>query len=148
MVANRPSANTAALWDAAARGLRHPDLEDIHARCLDPLEAGPDDLRLAHGIVIGTTENFGYMSGVVKDFFERVYYACEGETEGLPVVFYVRAGRDGTGTVRALSGIIQGMGWRLVQKPLVLHGAWRDSFCDEIEELATTLGAGMSAGLY
>ncbi len=148
MVANRPSPNTARLWDAAARGLKHPDLDGIDAICLDPLDAGPDALRNADAILIGTTENFGYISGLVKDFFERVYYACEGETEGLPFVYYVRAGRDGTGTVRAINGIAQGLGWRPVQAPVVLHGDWQDGFCEQVEELAMTLGAGVSAGLY
>lgn len=148
MVANKPSENTARLWAAAQRGLTHPDVEGPGAQCLEPLQAGPTNVRAASGILLGTTENFGYMSGLLKDFFERTYYTCEGETEGLPYAVYVRAGRDGTGTVRAITGICQGLGWRPVQAPLVLHGAWQDGFCDEVETLAMTLAAGVAAGVY
>lgn len=148
MVANRPSANTDRLWQAARQGLTHPDVEGPGADCLDPPDATPGHVRAARAVLIGTTENFGYMSGLLKEFFERTYYACEGETEGLPYVLYVRAGRDGTGAVRSVTSICQGMGWRRVQEPLVLQGAWQDSFCERVEVLGMTLSAGVSAGLY
>ncbi|MEM6986895.1 MAG: flavodoxin family protein [Pseudomonadota bacterium] len=148
MVANKPSENTARLWDAARRGLIHPDVEGPGADCFEPLDATPQHLLEARAVLIGTTENFGYMSGLVKDFFERTYYTCEGQTEGMPYAVYIRAGRDGTGTVRAITGICQGMGWRPVQEPLLLHGEWRESFCEEVETLGMTLAAGVSAGLY
>lgn len=148
MVANRPSDNTAQLWESARSGLTHPDLEDLRAVCLDPLDAQPQHLLASSGVLIGTTENFGYMSGLVKDFFERTYYTCEGQTEGMPYALYVRAGRDGTGTVRAVTSICQGMGWRPVQAPLVLHGSWQDNFNEQVETLAMTLAAGVSAGIY
>ncbi|MDZ7824848.1 MAG: hypothetical protein U5R48_00970 [Gammaproteobacteria bacterium] len=61
------------------RGARHEDITDVAIRCLHTSEAGPDDLRWAHGILLGTPENFGYMSGQMKDFFDRSYYEVEGE---------------------------------------------------------------------
>ena len=74
IVANTPSPNTEALAQAALRGAQHPDIENVNTRLLTPFETDADDVREADGIILGTTENFGYMSGALKDFFDRVYY--------------------------------------------------------------------------
>ena len=53
------------------------------------------DLLAADGLILGTPENFGYMSGMMKDFLERVFYACEGKVNGRPYALFVGAGQDG-----------------------------------------------------
>ena len=60
------------------------------------------DVLTANAVIIGTTENFGYMSGLIKDFFERIYYPCLEKTQALPWALYVRAGKDGAGALRAV----------------------------------------------
>ena len=122
IVANTPSENTRILRDAVVRGAQSPDIEDVEVRALDPLEAGPDDVLAAQGIILGTTENLGYMSGALKDFFDRIYYPCLERTQGLPYALYIRAGHDGTGTRRAVTTIVTGLRWNAVQEPLVLPG--------------------------
>jgi multimeric flavodoxin WrbA len=84
IVANTPSPNTRSLRDAVVRGARSPNIGEIEVEVLDPLQAGPDDVLAASGIVIGTTENLGYMSGALKDFFDRIYYPCLERSQGLP----------------------------------------------------------------
>ena len=80
------------------------------------------DVLTANAVIIGTTENFGYMSGLIKDFFERIYYPCLEKTQALPWALYVRAGKDGAGALRAVCAIAVGLKWRAVQEPLLLHG--------------------------
>ena len=50
----------------------------------------------ADALLIATSENFGGMAGIVKDFLERTYYPCEGKLEGRPYAVLVCAGTDGT----------------------------------------------------
>jgi multimeric flavodoxin WrbA len=94
IVANTPSENTRILRDAVVRGAQSPDIEDVEVRAVNPLEAGPEDVLAAQGIVLGTTENLGYMSGALKDFFDRIYYPCLERTQGLPYALYIRAGHE------------------------------------------------------
>ncbi len=147
IVAHAPSPNTRALRDAAARGAAHPDIEAIEVVVKAPLDAGPEDIRTCDAILLGTTENLGYMSGALKDFFDRSYYPVLEEKQGLPCALYVRAGRDGTGTRRAVESIVTGLRWRWVQEPLILRGEWQDSFTAEVEELGLYLAAGLEAGV-
>ncbi|WP_104201644.1 flavodoxin family protein [Billgrantia saliphila] len=147
IVAHAPSSNTQALRDAAKRGASHPDIEDIEVVTKPPLDAGPEDVLRCDAILLGTTENLGYMSGALKDFFDRSYYAVLEEKQGLPCALYVRAGHDGTGTRRAVESIVTGLRWRWAQEPLVLRGEWQDGFVDQVEELGLYLAAGLEAGV-
>lgn len=143
IVAHAPSPNTRKLLEAVLRGARHPDIEGVETYHVPPLQAGPDDVLDADAIILGTTENLGYMSGALKDFFDRSYYPCLERTEGLPYALYIRAGHDGTGTRRGVETIASGLRWRAVHDPVICRGEFRDEF----REWCETLGAYMAAGL-
>ncbi|MDZ7853556.1 MAG: flavodoxin family protein [Halomonas sp.] len=147
IVAHAPSANTLKLREAAERGAQHPDIEGVEVTVKAPLEAGPDDVLACDAILLGTTENLGYMSGALKDFFDRSYYPVLEEKQGLPCALYIRAGRDGTGTRRAVEGIVTGLCWKWAQEPLTLRGEWQDAFADQVEELGMAVAAGLEAGV-
>ncbi|MFC7296160.1 flavodoxin family protein [Marinobacter aromaticivorans] len=147
VVAHTPSENTKRMLDALVKGACNPDIEGVTVRYLPPLETQPDDISSADAIVIGTTENLGYMAGLVKDVFDRCYYECLEKTEGLPFAFYVRAGHDGTGTRRAIESITTGLKWRLVQEPLICRGEFQEEFVDQCEELGLSMAASLEAGI-
>lgn len=147
IVAHAPSPNTRLLAEALLNGARHPDIQDVKVVWKPPLEAGPDDVLAADAIILGTTENLGYMSGALKDFFDRSYYPVLEKKQGLPCAILIRAGHDGTGTRRALESILTGLRWKLVQEPLVCRGDWQDDFLQQAEELGMTMAAGLEAGI-
>ena len=128
IVAHAPSENTARLRDAVVAGARNPDIEGVEVVALKPFDAGPGDVRAAQAIILGTTENLGYMSGALKDFFDRIYYPCLEETQGLAYGLYIRAGHDGTGTRRAIETIVTGLRWRAVQEPVLCRGEFKEEF--------------------
>lgn len=148
IVCHSPSPNTRKLADAVLRGARHEDIDNVAVRRLAPLEAGPDDVRNCDGIIIGSTENFGYMAGLIKDFFERIYYPCLESTQGLPYALYVKGGNDGSGAQRSMERIITGLSWKPVQDPLVMAGRYREAWLAPCEELGMTMAAGLEAGIF
>ncbi len=148
IVAHTPSPNTERLREAVLRGAMNPDIGNVTVRAIPPLEAGPDDVLATEAVILGTTENLGYMSGALKDFFDRSYYPCLERTQGLPYALYVRAGRDGTGTRRGVETIVTGLRWRAVQEPLICRGEWRDDFVDRCEDLGMAMAAGLEAGVF
>ncbi len=129
-------------------GASSSDITGIDVVSLTPFEAGPDDVLACDGIILGTTENLGYMSGALKDFFDRTYYGVIEEKQGLPLGVYIRAGLDGTGTRRAVESITGGLRWKLVQEPMILHGDWQESFTQQVEDLGLAMAAGLEAGVF
>lgn len=147
IVAHAPSPNTLLLRDAVEDGARHEDIEAVEVVVKAPLDAGPDDILACDAIILGTTENLGYMSGALKDFFDRSYYPCLDKTQGLPFAYYIRAGHDGTGTNRAIESITTGLRWKLVQAPLICRGEYRGEFEEQCRELGMYVAASLDAGL-
>ena len=113
-----------------------------------PLEAGANDVEWCDGILIGTTENFGDMAGLIKDFFERIYYPCLESTQGLPAALYIRAGEDGRGTRKSIGKITTGLRWKYVCDPLIMRGKYDASFDEQVAEVAMTIAAGLDAEIY
>ncbi len=148
VVAHVPSPNTTRLRDAVLRGAASPEIAGVEAVALPPLAAGPEDVLAAQAVILGTTENLGYMSGALKDFFDRIYYPCLERTQGLPYALYIRAGLDGTGTRRAVESIATGLRWRAVQEPLICRGSFREEFVAQCEELGLLMAAGLEAGVF
>ncbi len=148
IVAHAPSPNTVRLRDAVVAGAGLPGIDNVEVVALNPFEAGAQEIMAAQAVVLGTTENLGYMSGALKDFFDRIYCPCLGQTQGLPSALYVRAKLDGTGTRRAVESITGGLGWKLVQAPLICKGEWRDEFVDECLALGTAMAVGLDTGIF
>lgn len=148
IIAHAPSANTQRLLDAVIEGAQSDDNQNIKVAAQSPFDTGPEDVIAAGAIILGTTENLGYMSGALKDFFDRSYYPCLEKTQGLPYCLYVRAGQDGTGTRRGVETIVTGLRWRAVQEALVCRGEWQEEFVDQCRELGAAMAAGLDAGIF
>jgi len=148
IIAHAPSPNTQAMRDALLTGAQRPEISGVTVRMRAPLEAGPDDVMAADGIILLTTENLGYMAGAMKDFFDRTYYPVLEEKQGLACAVVIRAGHDGTGTRRALDSILTGLRWKQIQEPLICKGDWDETFLAACSDTGMTLAAGLEAGIF
>ena len=146
-VSHAISENTRQLERAALRGIT--DHQGAITLSVKPAsDVVLDDILACSGIIIATTENIGYMSGLTKDMFDRTYNDLLAAKDGLPVVVYIRAGLDGTATKHAVTSIFGGLRWRLVQPPLILRGLYKSAFEDEVEQLCAGFSAGLDAGIF
>ena len=128
-------------------GAINPDVK-IECRFKTANESGVDDLLWADGIVFGTPENFGYMSGALKDFFDRTFYEVEGRVEGIPYCIFVGAGNDGTGAIDSIRRICNGYSFREVQEPLLVVGKLSNKDLELCEELGLAMAAGLEAAIF
>lgn len=146
IVAHAPTPKVEALHGALLGGATDEAIEGVEVLPRPALEAGTEDVRRADGIVLVTTENFGYMSGALKHFFDSTYNDVLDEKQGLPYALLVKAGHDGTGTIRAVEAITTGLRWRRVREPLLVVGDPTSEDVDAARELGGMMAAGTAMG--
>ncbi len=142
------SGGTQALADAAIAGATDDDIDDVEVRVRKAFDATIDDVRWCDGILLGTPENFGYMSGALKDFFERIYYTLIDETRGLPYALFVKGGHDGEGAIRSVERIVTGLAWKQALAPVLVVGDLDDGALERCHEVGITFAAGLEAGVF
>ena len=136
----------AQMAEAVERGAKTEEgVRVVVKRCA---EAGPEDVLGADGLILGTPENFGYMSGMMKDFLERVFYACEGKVEGRPWALFVGTGLDGTGAVTSVERIVTGLRLKKICEPVVVVKELTPGQVTALEELGAAMAAGLVMGAF
>jgi multimeric flavodoxin WrbA len=111
-------------------------------------EATLDDLLTCSGLAIGTPENFGYMSGMIKDFFDRTYDGAQDKVFRKPYVVFISAGNDGSGALRAIERIAVGYKFKSVFAPVIARGYITEEILEKCREMGGTLAAGCEMGIY
>ncbi|MEM8981610.1 MAG: NAD(P)H-dependent oxidoreductase [Pseudomonadota bacterium] len=148
IVTHSQSGRTAQLANAAINGARSEDGGATDIIVADPLSVAVETVQAASGYLFATPENFGYMSGALKYFFDRIYYPCENVLAGRAYGLIVSAGNDGTGAINSVQRIVTGLALVPVQPPLLSVGGVTDSALEEARLLGTTLAAGLDAGVF
>ncbi|MBW2623540.1 MAG: NAD(P)H-dependent oxidoreductase [Deltaproteobacteria bacterium] len=142
------SGNTKKMAEAVARGV--DSIKNVRARLKPAGETTLEDFIHCQGVAIGSPEYFGYMAGMIKDFFDRTYYQARGR-KGVtqkPYVVFISAGNDGTGALRQIERICLGYPLKKVYEPIVAVGEISEEILSKCEELGKTIAAGCEAGIY
>ena len=126
-----------------AAGIENTEL--IVRRAFD---ATLEDLLYCDGIAIGTPENFGYMSGAIKDFFDRTFYPAQGRVFKKPYVGFISAGNDGRGAQNSIERIALGYPLKKVYEPVIARGEVTEELLEQCRELGATLAGGCEMGIY
>ena len=148
IVYHSQSGTTSKMAAAVIRGAQSPYIDNVEVRTRTALEANAGDLLWCDAFILGTPENFGYMSGAMKVFFDRSYYDCVDRIDGRPYALFVRAGNDGSGAITSLRRILKGLAVREVQEPVLIAGEFDAARLVECEELGMTMAAGLDAGVF
>ncbi len=150
IVGHAPSSNALAMFDALSLGARSDQVEAVEVISKSPFACEADDVLAADAIILFTTENFAYMNGALKDFFERIYYPCiesPKTNEAKPYSLVVKAGQDGTGATNSVQRIINGLKWREALPTLVCKGPHSSEFVDQCFEHGFTMAASLDNGI-
>lgn len=139
--------NTASMAQAVKKGADSPEIE-IEVRFSQAKNAGVDDLLWCDGLIIGTPENFGYMSGAVKDFLDRTFYPLEGKIQALPYAIFISAGNDGSGALSSIRRIGSGYPFKEVMDPIIVKGELAEEDLAKCQEMGMTMAAGLEAGIF
>jgi flavorubredoxin len=134
--------------ESVARGAA--SIDGVTVALKEAAEATVHDLFDCSGLAIGSPEYFGYMSGMIKDFFDRTYDDARGKSQTFrkPYVVFISAGNDGTGALRSIERICIGYQFKRVYDPLIATGQPTEAVLKKCEELGKTLAAGCEAGIY
>jgi NAD(P)H-dependent FMN reductase len=130
IVHHSPTPTVRALTDQVIAGANDDEIEGVEVVVRAALEAGAEDVLAADGYLLGTTANFGYMSGALKHFFDTIFLEAggaltddgsAGAIEGgkKPYGLWVHGRYDTTGAVRSIRSIVQALPW--VQSAEVLE---------------------------
>ena len=140
------SGNTQQLAEAVAAGAREE--EGLIVSIKTAFNAGLDDLLEADALLFGSPENFGNMSGALKDFFDRTYYPAEPYQINLPYAVFISAGNDGTGAVREIERIAKGYPLRRVAEALIAKGEVSQAHLQQCRDLGLSMAAGLVMGIF
>ena len=152
VVHHSPTPSVRALTDAVLAGARDDAIEDVEVVERAALEATADDVLAADGYLLGTTANFGYMSGALKHFFDSIFLQAGGAlgddgsahpaTGGRkPYGLWVHGRYDTTGAVRSVGSIVQALPWVQSAEVLEVLGDVSEEHTEAAYELGATIAA-------
>ncbi|MCY3884491.1 MAG: NAD(P)H-dependent oxidoreductase [Gammaproteobacteria bacterium] len=148
IVYHSKSGSTERMAQAVIEGAVSIDSDSVAINAKSAFQANADDLLIANALILGTPENFGYMSGALKDFFDRTFYEVEGKLSPLPYAVFIKASTDGTGALTAIQRIARGYPFVESQEALVVKGDLTDKHLEKCRELGLTFAAGLDLGIY
>lgn len=154
VVHHSPTKALQALTEAVLSGAGTDEIDDVEVVVRPALEATADDVLAADGYLLGTSANFGYMSGALKHFFDSTFLAVggaldpsggagdsAGTTAKRPFGLWVHGRYDTTGAVRSVTSIVQALGWRQGYDVLSVLGDVTGADLEQAHDLGATIAA-------
>jgi multimeric flavodoxin WrbA len=149
---------TLQMAQAAAEGARGES--SLKVSLVRASDARAPDVLDAGGYIFATPENLAAMSGIMKDFFDRTYYAALDRLNGRPYATLICAGSDGGNAARQIERIATGWRLRPIADPIIVctHAQTAEEILrpkqiaerdlKSCEALGATLAAGMGLGIF
>jgi multimeric flavodoxin WrbA len=149
---------TRQMAEAAAAAARKEPGVRVHLTLA--VDAGASQVLGADGLLFATPENLAAMSGQMKDFFDRTYYAAVDRLNGRPYATLICAGSDGRNAAQQIERIATG--WRLkpIAEPLIVCTRAQSpedilrpktiskADLDACGEIGAALASGMALGVF
>ena len=155
IVHHSPTATLRRITDQVVAGACDETIEGVDVEVVEALEAELGSIERADGFLLGTSANFGYMSGALKHFFDRHFLAMGGaladDGSGAPLSggrkpygLWVHGRYDTTGAVRSVLSIVGALPWTQAAETLEILGDVGEDEQSAAYELGGTLAALLS----
>ena len=143
---------------AAADAAAHEP--EVRVQLKHASDATADHALVADGLLFVTPENLAAMAGLMKDFFDRTYYALLERLNGRPYAAMICAGSDGSNALRQIERIATGLRLKPIapglivctqaQTPQAILASKHIGAADlaRCAELGAAFAAGLAAGLF
>ena len=160
VIHHSPTATLQRLTEQVVAGANDDAIEHVEVVVVDALafargEADHQDILDADGYLLGTSANFGYMSGALKHVFDSTFLQIGGAldasgsgdpdaigtTGGRPFGLYVHGRYDTTGATRSVLSMTGALGWRQGFNVLEVLGEVHDEHLESAYELGGTIAA-------
>ena len=152
VVHHSPTPTVRALTDAVLAGARDDAITGVEVVERQALAASADEVLAADGYLLGTTANFGYMSGALKHFFDSIFLEAGGALSNdgsasaatggrKPYGLWVHGRYDTAGAVRSVQSIVQALPWVQSAEVLEVLGDVSDEQAAAAYELGATIAA-------
>jgi len=152
IVHHSPTPNLQRVTEAVVAGASDDAIEGVDVVVRPALEANAEDVLAADGYLLGTSANFGYMSGALKHFFDTIFLeaggslaedgsAGRGADGKKPYGLWVHGRYDTTGAVRSVRSIVQALAWTQSAEILEIMGDVADADLEAARDLGGTLAA-------
>jgi multimeric flavodoxin WrbA len=157
VVYHSATGGTRQMAEAAAHAASDPG---VTVRLLRARDADAEDVLAADGYIFASPENLAALAGVMKDFFDRVYYAVLDRLNGRPYAMLICAGSDGENAARQIARIATGWRLRAIAPPLIVctHAQTPEAILapktidaaslHRCAALGATMAAGLAAGIF
>ena len=159
VVHHSPTPTVQRLTEAVVAGTADEAIEGVEVMVKAALEAHADDVLASDGFLLGTTANFGYMSGALKHFFDTIFLEAGGALSDdgsaadgpagqgkRPWGLFVHGRYDTTGAVRSVETIVGALPWRQAAPVLEVLGDPSEEQLEAAYELGATLAALLADG--
>lgn len=151
---------------AAARGARASVHQDglsataVRVECVHASRVDARRMLAAAAYLFVAPENLASLSGVMKEFFDRNYYAVIDRIEGRPYAVIISAGSDGHGAARQVERIATGWRLRAIAEPMIVNTDAQTAeailapkhlppaHLEAAAELGAALAAGLAMGIF
>jgi multimeric flavodoxin WrbA len=152
VVHHSPTDTVRTLTEAVVAGANDEAVVGVEVVVRPALEANAGDVLGADGYLLGTTANFGYMSGALKHFFDTIFLETGGALSDdgsagpaaggkKPFGLWVHGRYDTTGAVRSVLSIVKALPWTQSAEVLEVLG----DVTEEHEAAAYELGGTLAA---
>jgi multimeric flavodoxin WrbA len=138
--------HTAQLAQACQQGVNMES--EVEVRLQKAFDSNLEDVIWADGIILATPEYFGYMSGALKDFFDRTYYPAKHLEIIRPYALMISCESDGSNTERTVQNLATSYTLKKSLDTLISNDKDFDKALIAASELGQSFAAGLSMGIF